>query len=96
VVALDTLVIGADPHGPALSAQALAGFTLGRDRPFELVWQPRLPPDTTYLAIRSLSGVGWRLWLADDSLTGRTFEYWDLGPTETEAGPVRGQRVACP
>jgi len=95
-VVLDTVVIGSDPKGPALLAEALDGFTNGRQTPFALVWQPRLPPDSSSLSIRSTSGVTWRFVLTSDSLIGRSFEYWDLGPTETDAGPMSGHRLVCP
>jgi hypothetical protein len=95
-VALDTSIISVRGDHAALLARGLAGFTRGRKTPFALLWQPQVPPDTTELAIRSTSGVGWRLWVVGDSVTGRAFEFWDLGPSETDAGHVRGHRLACP
>lgn len=94
-VALDTVIIQVRGERAALRARGLTGFTRGRKEPFELLWEPRLPPDTTQLAIRGLSGVGWRLAVMGDSVSGRGFEYWDLGPDETAAGSVWGHRVAC-
>lgn len=51
--------------------------------------------DSLEIVSIGLGGTGWRLGTAGDSLTGQAYEYYDIVPNETPAGPASAHRRAC-